>query len=238
MSVQDSIKKLTRQLYPMGRAFGFPFGGVMDRLHNALSISEAQAYSDGLSILSAILPDNNDFTAADATDWERRLNIAADSSTALATRKAAIKRKMNHPGTVPYRQNYRYLEAQLQAAGFSVYVYENKFPSSPPGSIVTQTPEQVLGISVSGSAYYDPAVYYGTSIYYGDLFNHKVVNHIDPVRDQPFAIGTNYRSTFFIAGSTVSTFASVPSARQSEFRQLILSIKPLHTVAFLFVNYV
>lgn len=237
MSLQDNIRQLTRQLYPKGRAFNFPFSGIMDRLHKALSITEAQAYTDGLSILSAILPDNSDFTVADAADWERRLAIAADSSVSLATRKLAIKRKINHPGTAPYRQNYKYLEAQLQAAGFNVYVYENKFSSSPPGSYITMTPEQIIGSIPAGAAFHATTLQHG-QVNHGGLYNKKIANHIDAARDASFTVGSSYRSTFFISGPTLTTFASVDAAREKEFRQLILRVKPLQAVGFLFVNYV
>jgi len=61
---------------------------------------------------------------------------------------------------------------------------------------------------------------------------------VDEVLDSYFLIGANYRSTFFIAGSSLTTPASVDINRKNEFRQLILKIKPVQTVALLNLNYV
>ncbi len=126
MAIVDKILALTRQLYPRGRAFKMPFGGYFESLHKALSISEAQAYNDAVSILNNILPDNDDFSAEDSAAWERRLGmIVQDEYVLLADRKAAILRKMAFPGNIPARQSYRFLEHELRAAGFDVYVFEN-----------------------------------------------------------------------------------------------------------------
>src|SRR5687767_5121626 len=114
MSVIEKIITLTKQLYPTGRAFRVAVDSYKLRLHNALAISEAQAYADALSTLDSALPDNDDFTEEDAAAWEHRLGLISNELVPLETRKAAIIRKMNHPGTVPARQHYTYLESQLQ----------------------------------------------------------------------------------------------------------------------------
>jgi hypothetical protein len=64
-----------------------------------------------------------------------------------------------------------------------------------------------------------------------------VANYIDELEDEDFSIGSNYRSTFYIAGSTITTFATLDIARKNEFRQLVLQLKPAQTVAFLFINF-
>lgn len=234
MSVRAKILELTRSFYPTGRAFKMPKGGVLEKLHDGLAISEERAYLDAMSILNSILPDNAGFTAADATAWEVRLGMITNNAVPLADRKAAIIRKMNHPGTIKARQYYLYVEAQLRAAGFDVYVYENRFALYPDG-YETKTPEEVSGTTGQDVQYGD--VQYGDA-QMGDAFFEKVVNAIDEDIDLPFNIGTNLRSTFFIGGSPVGTFANVDVFRKKEFRQLILKIKPAQTVAFLFINYV
>lgn len=130
MATMEKIQKLTQRLMPTGRAFKGPKNGWMDTLNRALSISEARAYDDALATFNSILPDNNNFTADDATDWERRLGIVQSPGVPLADRKAAILRKYNHPGTVKPRQSRLYIEGQLRAAGFDVYVYQNRTPYS------------------------------------------------------------------------------------------------------------
>ena len=234
MSDEDKILKLAKMLLPTGRAFKMPPGGDMDKLYRALAASEARALTDARSILSSILPDNDGFTADDASDWERRLGLIDGTGVALADRKLAIKRKMNHPGDIPARQNYLYLEGQLQAAGFDVYVHENRFDVYP-DSYETHNPITDYGAPASYRQY--GQFQYG-QVNYGAYYANIVVNFIEEEMDVGFRLGDNLRSTFFVGGQTVGTFANVDTLRKDEFRQLILKIKPVQTVGFLFINYV
>jgi len=129
MTTLTKIKKLGKTLYPTGRAFKIPFGGVLDKLNSALSESEQRAFDDAVSILDSALPDNDNFTTGDATDWERRLGLITNPAVPLSDRKLAIIRKIRHPGNIPARQNFLYLQGQLQDAGFNVFVFENRFPT-------------------------------------------------------------------------------------------------------------
>lgn len=356
----ERIKKLTRNLYPRGRAFKMPYGGVFDKLHNALSVSENEALQSAVSILDSILPDNDNFTALDAADWERRLGLITNESLSLEIRKAAIRRKMNHPGTISARQHYLYLQGQLQAAGFDLYVFENRFPDYPDGYytidpvslfpiyieyIANGTFDEVTpwtlsgtGISITGGeltfvsasngAYaqqlmidiipYDTGTYEasirigtltsisfnlyasdGTTLIFGqgisspsgvftfnidsstfggedayyarividtvggsdtgiiddvsirkvfDLadypglvdigygeyaYQNIVANYLEQEKDASFDVGDNFRSTFFVGGTPLGTFADVEESRVEELRQLILKLKPAQTVAYL-----
>ena len=254
MGVLDKIIKLTKQLYPTGRAFNYPDEGVTYKLHKSLAQSEKRAVDDLNSILFQILPDNANFTADDATRWEQRLGMINGSLLSLADRKAAILRKINHPGDIPARQSHDYLQDQLQAAGFDVYVHENTN---------NQTIEDVLSLNGNvqqfGQAQFGDFQFGNVSSYYSNLFdsiqfgdssfvtfqwgnpsyyNNKVVNHIPQSLDIYFNIGSNLTSTFFIGGAVLGDFVNVDVARRDEFRQLILKIKPVQTVGYLLVNYI
>jgi len=128
---KERILNLTKRLYPKGRAFRIPYGSTIEKVHKGLSISENDAFSSAVSLLDSILPDNDNFSSEDASNWERRLGLIVNEFVSLEDRKAAIKRKMNHPGTIKARQNYLYLQGQLQDAGFDVYVHENRFLTDP-----------------------------------------------------------------------------------------------------------
>lgn len=244
MALFDTIgklKRLTQQLYPTGRAWKMPEGGQFEKLHTALNLSEKRAYEDAMSTLNVILADNSEFTVEDAERWEERLGMIVNSSLDLAERKVAILRKYNHPGTIPARQNWQYLQEQLQSAGFNVYVYENIF-SDGLGGFETQSPTDILGSYITtlwehGSDAEMGVVEHGT-YYEGSVYDNCVANYIDEDIDQWFNTGDNLRNTFFIAGPYIDTFADVDVTRKDEFRQLILRIKPVQTVGFLFVNYI
>lgn len=235
MTVTEKIKALTLQLYPTGLAFRVKPGSNFDKLIDGLNASEARAYADALSILDSAIPDNVNFTADDATAWEIRLGLITNDLVPLSDRKLAIQRKMNHPGTIPARQNFHYLEGQLQAAGFDVYVYENRFPDGF-GGYTTKTPTvfSLLPYPIRNVQYGE--IQYGQG-QYGGRWRNKVVNHIEESFDNAFGVGSNLRSTFFIGGSTPGSWVTVDVNRKDEFRQLILKIKPVQTVAFLLVYF-
>src|SRR6185437_3707536 len=262
----DTLLWLSSILYPKGRAFKMPVGnakllidedGVEDivtedgttsiidstlngnlaRLHAALALSEDQAFQDALSVLNDILPDNNNFTIDDANDWYRRLGIFNSGFVTLSDMKAAISQKMAYPGTVAPRQAHDYLQDQLQAAGFNVFVYENIF-SDGHGGFMAVAPSSVVG---TGNLKAESDFCQSGQIQSGQTSADNITiiaNNIDETKDQPFNFGSNYRSTFFIAGNTISTFATVVAGRHDEFRQLILQIKPQQTIGFLFINYI
>lgn len=212
-------------------------GGILFRVHKALSLSEEQAVNDALNILDVLLPDNDNFTIDDAHAWYRRLGIYDSGSVSLADMKLAIAQKYYGRGVNRYRQNYLYVQAQLRAAGFDVYLYENRFDDGM-GGWETKTVAELL------STLYPQARYgmfsYGQRGYGESNVNvaTKCVQYIEESKDATFNIGANWRSTFFVAGATITDFATVPLARKQEFRQLLIQLKPLQAVGFLFCNYV
>lgn len=228
------IIALTKQLLPTGRAFKVPENGWLDSLLYALSLSENKAYNDALSIQNSILPDNDLFSVDDATDWERRLGLITNDATTLADRKAAIKRKMNHPGTIKARQHWLYIQAQLQAAMFPVYVYENRFPDGM-GGYTQQSVFDIIGGGTVGFQHGDKQHGDGQ---HGGAYPNIIVNYIEEARDSNFYVGDNLRCTFFIGGPTLGSFANIPVSRKDEFRQLILKLKATQMVGYLLVNYV
>ena len=235
MALTDQILALARQLYPTGRAFRMFFGSDFEKLNQGLAVSEAQVAQDALSILNSVLPDNDSFTVDDATDWERRLGLITNSSVSLSDRKLAIKRKMNFPGTIPARQSYLYIQGQLQAAGFNVYVFPNIFPDGS-GGYITKDPTTVSGGLGLGTHELGDLELGDFEL--GASFNNIVANHIEEPLDSIFDPGANYRSSFYIGGGYLGTFANVDINRKAEFRQLILKLKPTQTIAFLLINYI
>lgn len=251
----DKIIALTKQLYPTGRAFKTFAGSVKEGLYRGLALSEDRAYQDALSILDKILPDNDNFTAEDAADWERRLGLITNENLDLQVRKDALLRKINHPGTIRARQHYLYLERQLRLADFDVYVFENRFDDGM-GGLITKTPNEILTVFnvQHGDFQHGDEQHGGGSVpflespqhgdfqhgdtQHGGTFTNLIANYIDESTDFSFNVGDNLRSTFFISGQPLGTFANVPESRKDEFRQLILKTKPAQTVGYLFINYI
>lgn len=230
-----NILALSKQLYPTGRAFKMPKNGWLETLTYALSLSENRAYNDAVSVLSAVLPDNDDFTEDDAYDWERRLGMITGIGVNLEDRKKAIKRKINHPGDIAARQHYLYIEGQLQAAGFDVYVYENRFPYGG-GTYYTRSIFDIVG--TSGINDFQHGDDQHGDFQHGGTYANIIVNHIDETLDSSFFVTANLRNTFFIGANPLGSFANISASRKDEFRQLILKLKPAQMVGYLLINYV
>ncbi len=237
MSIFDKVLSLSKQFYPTGRAWKMPFGGRLESLHLALNISEVKAYEDAVSIKNTILPDNDFFLEDDATDWERRLGLITNHSTPLIDRRLSIKRKLNQPGIAPAKSNWRYLQEQLQAAGFNVFVFENRFFDYPDG-YVTKTPAEFSLTTYPIGLQFQHGDHQHGDIQHGGSLANQIVNSVFQEIDDQFEIGENFRSTFFIGGEIAGSFANVDITREQEFRQLILTLKPVQTVGFLLINYI
>lgn len=236
LDIKARIINQKRRLLPTGRAWKMPEGSYLYRLYSALATGEKKAYEDAVSIMDTILPDNSRFTSDDATIWETRLGLVTNLATPLADRMLAIKRKMQAPGTQPAKGHYLYIEQQLQAAGFSVWVHENLFPLYPEGyesvppSDIYPTPSNYTANIQYGDFQYG-------GVQYGVYYKNMVVNSIYQSEDNSFSLGGDFSCTFFIGGETLGTYANVLASREQEFRQLILTLKPVTNVGFLFINY-
>jgi hypothetical protein len=239
MAYQDKLLRVAKLLQPNGWAFSVPHDGAMYKLYRALMSDNiggfGRLYNDIVGLQDALMPDNPNFTIEDARAWYRRLGLYDSGTVPLADMKMAIAQKQSWAGTPLNKQNYLYIQEQLRAAGFDVYVYENRFFPGP----VTKTPAEILGgiFPVAMMGY----VQYGVA-QYGQLSASavtKVVNYLEEDKDALFVITPlGYRSTFYIAGATIDTFADVPESRKIEFRQLILKLKAAQVCGLLFVNYV
>lgn len=236
MTILEKIKAITKLLYPTGRAFRVKVSSDIAKLHDGLSVSENQALIDAISILDSALPDNSNFTTEDASAWERRLGLP-QSVASLADRKLAIIRKMNHPGDIKARQHYLYMQGQLQAAGFNVYVYENRFPTYPTG-FTTKTPAVFALTSYPMVQIQHTFLVQHGQVNHGSTYGNKAANRLEQALDNYFNVGANFRSTFFIGGPYPGEFANVSLVRKDEFRQLIFKLKPAQTIGFLLINYI
>jgi hypothetical protein len=220
----NDLLKLSKRLFPTGRAFKLPIGSNFEKLIYALGKSEQRALTQGLSILDEILPDNANFSEADAAQWEQKLNLKVNPTTTLAQRKLLILRKYQHPGIHIYRQSLIFIQQQLQDAGFNCFVYENK----PLVDYWNKFKVQFSSTAQMGL----PNVYGGQN---EDKW-YIVANSKYP--DEIYNIGSvdNNKGVFIIAGSSLSTPADISAAMLIEFRKLILTLKPCNTVAVLNIN--
>jgi len=223
----DIFSGLVKQLYPTGRAWYIKRNGFFDRLHQAINRSFIRVVEDCKFTIDSQFPDNVNFNENDATLWEYRLGLITNTQLSLEVRKQAILRKMSYPNNIKARQNKLFIEAELQKAGFEVWVHENVPPY--------QTPADISGLSSTNTQHAND-VQHGDGLQHGSTGFQVIANLSSPTED--FAIGGDLWPTFFIGGEDLGNIANVPLIRQREFKELVLKLKPAHLVAFTFVNYV
>jgi hypothetical protein len=251
------ILNLSKRLFPRGRAFRIPTGSTIEKVLKGLAVSDSTAYSEAISVLNSILPDNDNFTAEDATNWERRLGLITVDGLDLEDRKLAIARKMQHPGSIKARQHYLYLQKQLRDAGFDVYVHENRVAQPVTSTIALGTFN--LGEMNLGDVETNPFPWgvISPENYNAESFD-VIANYLDPALDAIFLtrtytsllgeitlgefnlgdlfdFDTALKSTFFIGGQAFGTVAVIQQARVTEFRQIVLRSKPAQTAGFSFL---
>lgn len=221
---------LVGQLYPTGRAWYLPENGVFLKTHEAINLSLIRAIEDTYSLINSIFPDNDEFSEDDADFWEYNYGLITINDLDIESRKTRIRNKMAYPQNIIARQNWRFIQFQLQDNGFDVEVHENIF------------------FNDDGSYYYksisDLELDSDFSTRHGDETLHGAVQHgsnnydviANSINEENFGIGgdENLWATFFISGiGGITTPATILQSRYQEFRELVIKLKPSNMVVYL-----
>ena len=179
------------------------------------------------NVLNQIIPDNDAFDLDDIESWERVLDI--DNSTLTNDqRKNIILARLSYPNGQLYRQTQEFIQEQLRANGFDVYVHENRFNTG-----TNPFPFEPVDINsaVYGNVVYGETTYGNVGVKYDTLLCNYVDKTIDEA-NQPI-ISDKQNNIFFIGGEVYPEQAYIDPAREKEFRHLVLSLKPAHSAAAL-----
>lgn len=216
-------------LYPTGRAFYAPIGGNFDLFKNAIINVFSSFLLDVDLFFDSVFPDNENFDSRDADLWEYQLGMTQITGLTIEERRVNILLKLGYPNNVDSRTNSSFIESQLQAAGFDLYIHENVYPYI--------DPSDVANLSLDQNKHSDNLLHGQSSLHGGGNFQ-VIANKIDS--NEQFSIGSseNLYSTFFIGGPNLGDFATVDSNRESELREIVIKLKPLHTTAFIFINFI
>lgn len=224
----DVINDLTVQLYPTGRAWYMPENGIFQKFHEAINISFIKFILDGELLINQSIPDNEFFDSFSAFLWEYRLGLPTNENIELELRKKAISRKMAYPNNIRARQHILFIQNQLQLAGFNVWVHANEFPY--------KTPIEAFNLSLNELQHGDD-VQHGDSIQHGGDNFDVIANSTSQIEN--YSPGDdNIWATFFISGEVITDSAEVPLNRLTEFKELVLKLKPAHLAAYTLINYV
>lgn len=225
--------KMVALLYPTGRAWNLPEGGNFASFHAGINLLLVQSALDAAATLDATFPDNVNFDSGDADLWEYRYGIEYNPSLTLTQRMNNLYQAMAFPQNILHRQSPDYIESVLQAHGFNIKIYQNIFFDGG-GNLYQKTPAQILG-TVVNTTQFGSSTEFGSNTEFGGVGFDVIANS---ETTESYSTGGNLWATFFIAGNTISSIATISIARQTEFRRLVLKLKPAHTVAFLLINFV
>ncbi len=228
------MSNLAVQLYPTGRAFYLLKDSVLDKLHLALNMSFIRIVNDGSLTLDSCFPDNNNFTESDCGLWEYYYGMITNNSLSVEVRREAIFRRMARGRNVTARQHIKYLEYQLQLAGFNVYLHENGFIEG--GIRVFKRPQDII-LTLPENVQHGGTTQHGIGLQHGGINSEVIANSYKS--NELYSIADDYLwASFFIGGEILGEVAEVPENRLEEFRELVLKLKPAHLIAFTFISYI
>lgn len=233
-TLTEILSDLANQLYPTGRAWYMPKGGVSDNTHLAFNKSFIRLIGDADATIDSVFPDNDNFSEQDCAIWEYRFGITNNSALNILDRRKALYRRMGRGRNVHARQHKDYIQYQLQLAGFNVFVHENGFIEE--GIRVYKKPEDIIALNFQ-NVQHGGISQHGVGLQHGYAMAQVIANSISPNEIQAVN-DNNLWATFFIGGENLGDMAEVLSTREREFRELVLKLKPAHLIAFTFINYV
>ena len=233
-SVSSLMANLATQLYPTGRAWYMLKDSIMQKFHSAINVSFVRLVDDSRQTLDSCFPDNENFSEEDCNLWEYRFGMRTNSALSLSVRRNAILQRMARGRNVLARQHIKYLEYQLQLAGFNVFLHENGFIEG--GVRVFKRPQDIL-ILMTENVQHGGSTQHGIGIQHGGVNSEVIANSYK--KNELYSVADEYLwATFFIGGEDLGTTAEIPENRVEEFRELVLKLKPAHLVAFTFINYI
>jgi uncharacterized protein YmfQ (DUF2313 family) len=249
------FSKTLRSLFPVGQVFRFFAGSTFRLFIDSLAEMPERIITHADLVRDAGIPG---YIPLDAlSDWESFLNLMPDTALSTLQRQQRISGKMAKSGG----QAWEYVQDVLQQAGFPVYVYENlenelsaRVYTSALGNM--QLGEVELGEfsgridprSLTGHLIYGAPVWITLKNYTSALGNIELgegqlgdYNGTETTVAEYTIPPTASRFIFiwFIAGPDgIHDIVDIPAERETDFRKLVESIKPVHTWCLAQVNFI
>ena len=248
-----------QKLLPKGRAFRLPFENDLYKFHQAQAKEPERICDFYVDVRDSGLPPNVPSDALD--DWETFLGLMANSNLTDTERNERALGKLTAVGG----QGPDYIQDQLQAAGFPIFVYENN-PATGAREYITllgdtgiQMNDFQLGdftdrinpASLTGFLLANPPIWENEKDYLGSQLGDTNVEMNDfqlgeftetlliEFEYQIPADSATFIFFWFLAGpGGIFDFVDIPADRQNDFESLVFQLKPAHTWVIAQVNYV
>ena len=214
-----------------------------------------EIYQKLFNLLKQRIPDNEIFDNTDILNWERVLGLVQNNSISDDIRKERILSKQTY--YLEELGQRELIEKRLRENGFDVYVHENRYPNEP---IETQVGFAECGFAECGGYILTDGDYiYKQPEPYTEICANYIDSEIDSkltesetgaecglVECGQFECSNDYsididsfnQSVFFVSAEIYPNKSNIDISRKDEFRQIILSLKPITDIALLYVNYI
>jgi hypothetical protein len=247
------------KLLPKGKAFKLPFQNDLYKFHQAQAKEPNRLCAFFDDVRDSGTPPNIPVDAL--PDWETFLGLPFNSLLTDAERNERILGKLTAVGG----QGPDYIQDQMQAAGFPVYVYENN-PSMGAREFITllgdtgiQMNDYQLGdftdrinpATLGGILLANPPVWLNIKDYLGSSLGDTNIQMNDYelgefsqtlIFEDEYSIpadSTTFVFFWFLAGpGGIYDFVDIPADREEDFKSLVYQLKPAHTWCIAQVNFV
>ncbi len=245
--------KTLRSLFPTGQVFKFFAGTTFRKFIDALAEMPERIITHADLVRDSGIPVN--LPPESLSDWENFLALTPDSLLSDQQRSDRISGKIATIGG----QGPEYLQDVLQAAGFPVYVVENSDSSgyvymSALGNFQLGEielgeysgridPRSVTGHLIYGAPVWETWKNYTTALGNFELGDAELADYngtetIPKVYVIPPTVNRFIFIWFLCGPMGINDFVDIPSERETDFRMLIESIKPVHTWVIAQVNFI
>jgi len=233
---------------------GFHLWRFLKGLAKGISGTDIPGGTDARAYIDAVHADAFPATTRELPEWQRQFGLRATGVT--ATDRQQLAAAWAEEGG----QSPSYIQGQLQAAGFNVYVHDWWSTGPTPGDLnapyvardphdytevpligtnqcdaVTLTQPQCTGFSFDGTPQAgQPQCDRFLANEPGYIVNQDFSQAAPPpIPDDPLT----WPYFMYIGGSTFGTEAAVPPTRRAEFERLVLKLRPLHLWIVLLIDY-
>ncbi len=205
------MNSVWKQLYPNGHAFNVSDNTNRFSVHESIDEALNGFISQLASLVNGAIPDSMDLDEKEVELLEDKYGVYFVEGLTLMQRIERIRLKMTYPNRVVNRSSAAWIQHVLNTFGFKVSIYENEGINP---SLVSDFISNQYGRSM-----------YGASSFGGYQYN-VIANSM--FRGEKYNFGGNLWATFFIRINE-----PIESSRVSEFRELVLKLKPAHLCAII-----
>jgi hypothetical protein len=236
--------RVFQHLLPTGQAWRTTIDKTLRRLFEGLSSSP----QDVVNFADAVFGDAFPSTTRELAEWEKQFGIVPNVDD--ATRRLNLAAEWASTGG----QSIAYIQGVLQAAGFTVYIYDSYDPT-PPYTVhdphAYTTAPLIGSYQCYGTRGHDQPACAGLDSDGAPLLNqpecnaflandpHYIVNKdLTPRPPPPIPSDPSTWPYFmYVGGSTFGAHATVPASRRGEFERLLLKLRPTQLWIVTLIDY-